>query len=148
MAATQFIPMFTIQSELEMLEGEYSDAFKAAHGFRPRGMGMPETVEGLRSEISALYDIARREYEESLAYQAVREREFEQRISEVIDMGAGDRTTALRWMLQEDYSGDYWFDVEGWLYLNGFSHRTTYAKGLRVEIDTLLPTLLEHAKGV
>ena len=50
-----------------------------------------------------------REYERKQAQLA--EVEFNKKIQEVIDLGAGDRETALRWMLQGDMGDDKELDL-------------------------------------
>tara|TARA_Y100000034_G_scaffold103366_1_gene128853 strand:- start:449 stop:892 length:444 start_codon:yes stop_codon:yes gene_type:complete len=88
-----------------------SDLYKDVHGIRPRGYNFQEwSFDELTEFVNDLSAQAEsdRKYEENMAKNA--ELEFNNRIQEVIDLGAGDRETALRWMLQGD-QGDEELDL-------------------------------------
>ena len=88
-----------------------SDLYKDVHGIRPRGYNFQEwSFDELTAFVNDLSDQAEadRKYEENMAKNA--EIEFNNRIQEVIDLGAGNRETALRWMLQGD-QGDEELDL-------------------------------------
>lgn len=88
-----------------------SDLYKDVHGIRPRGYNFQEwSFDELTEFVNDLSDQAEadRKYEENMAKNA--EIEFNNRIQEVIDLGAGNRETALRWMLQGD-QGDEELDL-------------------------------------
>ena len=98
-------------SELEQLACEFSDFYKEANGFRPRHVDTSNwTVERFQSEFNTLSEICKsnalaRKEEES--YNA---RKLETRISELLTMGAKDRTMAIRWISEaEDAGGDMEF---------------------------------------
>ena len=74
-------------SEREQLETIYSDAYKDAYGFRPRGHVF-DTVEELRAAI----ELRIAEEKESMRRAML---EFEARVASVIETGAADRATAL-----------------------------------------------------
>ena len=89
-----------------------SDLYKDVHGFRPRGYNFDEwSFQELTKFVNDLSDQAdqEREYEEKQAQ--IAEVEFNKRIQEIIDLGAGDRETALRWMLQGDMGDDKELDL-------------------------------------
>jgi hypothetical protein len=89
-----------------------SDLYKDVHGFRPRGYNWDAfSFQELTDFVNDLSDQAdqEREYERKQAQLA--EVEFNKRIQEVIDLGAGDRETALRWMLQGDMGDDESLDL-------------------------------------
>ena len=95
-------------SEREQLETIYSDAYKDAYGFRPRGHVF-DTVEELRAAI----ELRIAEEKESMRRAML---EFEARVASVIETGAADRATALRWIADADGCAD---DLEHLCYVNG-----------------------------
>ena len=80
-----------------------SDLYKDVYGVRPRGYNwsafsnteLEEFVNDLGEQAEAEAKRA-----EEMANEA--EVEFNKRVQEVIDLGAGDRETALKWMLDGD----------------------------------------------
>ena len=100
-------------------ENIFSDFHKDAYGFRPRGhefyTATPARKQEIWDSVGRAFDI--REAEEA-EEEARALREFEAEIASVIEAGAGDRTTALRWMTEEDtfYHSQ---DIEHWVYLQG-----------------------------
>jgi hypothetical protein len=95
-------------SELEQLAAEYSDYFKSAYGYRPRGIDTCNwTVEQFNAEFEVLAavckgnEIARKQAEAAAAVVV------EARIADLIKSGAADRATAVRWIDQaEGSNGD------------------------------------------
>ena len=97
-------------SELEELQGAYSDVFKDVNGFRPRFT--PDhcinSADWLKTELDSLYEqlkdiIALSEENEKRAIQ-----EFEALVDKTIAMGAGNRTTALQWIMDGSNCDDNW----------------------------------------
>ena len=90
----------TTPDELDryLLECQASDMFKDANGFRFRGIQdltdaeLHEMILNCETAITASI----REEEQQKADSA---KEFEDRISKTISMGAGDRETAIHWIL-------------------------------------------------
>lgn len=81
-----------------------SDNFKDAHGFRPRGIWNFENMSD--AELLSLSD---RVYEEAcFAYKEEEDRRsqsaerFEELVLDIIDMGADNRQTALKWLLDAE----------------------------------------------
>ena len=95
-------------SELEQAQSIYWDMYKDAYGVRPRGVDTScWTLEDFEVEFKVLgeainaEDIFRKEAEASATVV------FEQRIQSLIDAGAKDRATAMRWIHEaEDTQGD------------------------------------------
>jgi hypothetical protein len=93
-------------TELGNAQGHYSDLYKDVHGFRPRFATEEQwnSIEWLDIQCSNLYV----ELQEVMAFEAILEKEniakFETRINDIINTGAGDRETAIRWIFdaQED----------------------------------------------
>jgi hypothetical protein len=95
-------------TELEQLACEFSDFYKEANGFRPRHVDTSNwTVERFQSEFDILSGVCKsnalaRKEEESRAAA-----KLESRISELLTMGAKDRSMAIRWISEaEDAGGD------------------------------------------
>ena len=117
----------------------FSDLHKDAYGFRPRGHEYFEAAPERKQEIwvqtiealeAAQEEEARRE-QEAVA-------EFEAQITRVIKAGAGDRITALRWMIQpagETFRLEQ--DVEYWVFNQGFLF-TEYGRELVEELCTIV----------
>ena len=95
-------------SDLEQAQATYWDMYKDAYGVRPRGVDTSGwTVETFLKEFAYLglvierEDIARKETESQATVV------FEQRIQSLIEAGAKDRATAMRWIHEaEDTNGD------------------------------------------
>lgn len=134
---SQIIPMWTIMTAMEALEDEYSDAFKAAHGFRPRGIPHGcETVAELAALITELYARAVREGAEERMLAEQDAQAFEQRVQNIIAMGAGDRQTALRWIVEGATDANGYFDAESFVY-NQYFLFTDYGRELVRELNAL-----------
>ena len=103
------IDVFTVEEyERQNLISYISDAHKDAYGFRPRGYNYNEwTMTQLEAEADRLSDevtqvILEREFTEAREVEAL-----EVRIADLIDMGAEDRDTAIRWICDSiDHGGD------------------------------------------
>ena len=115
----------------------FSDLHKDAYGFRPRGHEYYEALPARKQEIwvkvcedleVAQDEEARRE-QEAVA-------EFKAQITKVIEAGAGNRITALRWMTSTEtfYHSQ---DVESWVYKQGFLF-TDYGRELVHELMDLV----------
>jgi len=80
----------------------FSDFYKEVNGFRPRSHRFydDETTDDERQEI---WDVLMMDMDREFEYQRQEEAnaisEFEAKINETINLGAGDRNTALRWLL-------------------------------------------------
>lgn len=75
----------------------YSDCYKDAFGIRPRG-NYPETVEEYEKDMELFCSMIDERNEEDRVISLNAQKRIEQAIDKVIDSGAGDRATALRWM--------------------------------------------------
>lgn len=108
--------------DLELFEmtNNYSDFYKDVYGFRPRH----DTSSWTREDWKAELDKLSRQLEENIEMEKIANQkaiqEFENRVQTVIESGAGNRETALRWMLQADGSEfDHDQDIESWVYDQG-----------------------------
>ncbi len=97
-----------------------SDAYKSANGFRPRGIYNYDAMstEDLQNEVNELVDQANAEYDREQEFANEQVAKFEASVQNVIECGAGNRETALRWMTQTItfYTS---MDVEGYVYSLG-----------------------------
>lgn len=97
----------------------FSDFHKDAYGFRPRGHEFYTATPARKQEI---WDNVQQDFLQRCVEEAEEEaralREFEAEIASIIETGAGDRTTALRWMTEEDtfYHSQ---DIEHWVFNQG-----------------------------
>lgn len=81
----------------------FSDIFKDIHGFRPRTHEFWYASSARKQEI---WDSLLIEHDEYYKAEVIRETEaveaFENRVVETIQMGASDRESAIRWILQAE----------------------------------------------
>lgn len=96
-------------SEHEQLSSIHYDLYKDVYNFRPRWVDYSTlSVEQLREMIDQL--LAQQVVVEQEAREAEEAaiRRFEERINLVVSSGAGDRETALRWIMEADgVNGDW-----------------------------------------
>ena len=104
-----------------------SDHHKEAYGFRPSHLKewwTPGEVEDYHRELS---DICEAEARAERAWEEHNLDKMEVKIGEIIAMGAGDRQTALRWILEAE--GDDFYDASSFSYEAGLP----YSFGLEIE---------------
>jgi len=93
------------QLERYYMEGNIWDLYKDVNGIRPRWMDFKSMSD---AELKATYDGLLVDLERHNVEEAGREAEavkaFEAKIAELIETGAGDRETAIRWL--RDAEGD------------------------------------------
>ena len=122
-------------------EQTISDLHKDARGFRPRGAFIEGWNQSDDENKQAIWDGLLRELDRVQAEEARREREalfeFHAELQDIIDLGACDRKTALRWMTQSEtfYSHQC---VEGWVYSRGILF-TDYGRELVKELMDIVP---------
>ena len=92
---------------LQDLAGYYSDSHKEAYGFRPRHSTKDWSFEDFEKELTHLQSVI----EDNIAQEKIREKEavieFEAEIARLIEMGAKDRSAAIRWIDEaEETNGD------------------------------------------
>ena len=119
-ATVETLPSWEEMSELEQLSCIWWDAYKDAHGFRPRGTDTSAwTVEMFKAEIEHLADVIDREEKLRLEDEAHAARRLEDRIAATILQGAGDRATAIRWIADAEGANG---DMEYLCYLLGVKY--------------------------
>jgi len=126
-------------SERDSLIQIYSDFHKDAYGFRPRYVNYHEfTLEELKADFARFQEVCRENNEyERLANERERA-EFEKRVQSVIDMGAGDRETALRWIMDSYENHEFDYGVEGFCNFELRLGFTEYAKQLAIELQPIV----------
>ena len=108
----------------EQLAAEHYDFYKEVHGIRPRWMDYDAmTVEELEAEMAQLSKEADYVFAEEKRIQEENVAKFEQHVTNTICMGARDRETALRWIMDASQADGDW---EYFCYLNGLPY--TYFK--------------------
>lgn len=100
-----------------------SDMYKDANGFRPRHYKVLWT----ESELEEEYSYLQARIEESMATDALREKyaleSFNTLVEETIALGAADRETAIRWLMDaENVDTSYLQDVEHFFWGYGLSY--------------------------
>lgn len=89
----------TLAQSLESLAAHHWDLYKDAHGVRPRGIDTSNwTVEVFEAAIEQLHDLCAFNAQREDEWHRIAIAEFEQTIVRLIDKGAKDRATALRWL--------------------------------------------------
>ena len=91
---------------LEQMACQYWDMYKDAHGIRPRGIDTSAwTEEDFRKEFEYLGQLITEQEEARIEAEHMAGVKFEQRIVNLMCMGAGDRETALRWIHEAEGTG-------------------------------------------
>jgi hypothetical protein len=108
-------------TELEQMQCQYWDMYKDAYGVRPRGIDTSSwTAYAFQVEFEHLAltiqanEIQRQEAE------ATAVKNFEQHVINTMCMGARDRETALRWIMEASTANGDW---EYFCFLNGLPYR-------------------------
>ena len=123
--------MYTYSDEL------FSDFHKDAYGFRPRDhefySATPERKQEIWDAIGRAFDRRQAEEAELEAQSLI---DFEKEVQSCIELGAGDRQTALRWMTQNEtfYHSQ---DIEHWVWGRGVLF-TDYGRKLVDELKEIL----------
>lgn len=108
-------------SKLEQAQCIYSDMYKDAYGIRPRGIDTSSwTLEHFEHEFKHLEVAINREEADRKLNEAIAVKNFEQHVTNTICMGARDRETALRWIMDGSEAGGDW---EYFCYLNGLPYQ-------------------------
>jgi hypothetical protein len=91
---------------LEQMACQYWDMYKDAHGIRPRGIDTSAwTEEDFRKEFEYLGQLITEQEEARIEAEHMASVKFEQRIVNLMCMGASDRETALRWIHEAEGTG-------------------------------------------
>lgn len=106
-------------SALEQAQCIYSDMHKDAYGFRPRHDTSSWTLGDFEQEFAVMQAQIKQDLDHEAREQAQAISRFEQHVTNTICMGARDRDTALRWIMDaSDANGDWQY----FCYLNGLPY--------------------------
>lgn len=121
-------------------EDTISDLHKEVYGVRPREEFYADWNNCTPAEKQKTWDEYCNEVERQLAEQKVREAycvaRFEDRVKDVIGLGANDRETALRWIAQQE-TFYHIQDVEHFVWEQGILF-TDYGKTLIKELEAVV----------
>jgi hypothetical protein len=107
-------------SPIEQAQCMYWDMYKDAYGVRPRGIDTSAwTLEEFESEFKTLAVVIEREEIARKEAEAEAIVKFEQHVTNTICMGAKDRATALRWIMDAGHADGDW---EYFCFLNGLPY--------------------------
>jgi len=96
-------------SDLEQAQCQYWDMYKDAYGVRPRGVDTSTwTLADFDAEFQLLGEIIKQEDIARKAAETEAIEKFEQHIINTICMGARDRETALRWIMDASNANGDW----------------------------------------
>jgi hypothetical protein len=118
---TEVLTSWEDMTVLEQMQCQYWDMYKDAFGVRPRGVDTSSWSEAdFMAEFELLSRIIKEEQEALLEAEATAVKNFEQHIINTICMGAHDRETALRWIMDASNANGDW---EYFCFLNGLPYR-------------------------
>jgi hypothetical protein len=96
-------------SDLEQAQCIYWDMYKDAHGVRPRGIDTSTwTMQDFQLEFASLQEVIGREEANRQVAEKEAVAKFEQHVTNTICMGARDRETALRWIMDASNANGDW----------------------------------------
>jgi hypothetical protein len=91
---------------LEQMACQYWDMYKDAHGIRPRGIDTTAwTEEDFMKEFEYLGNLITQQEEARVEAEHMASVKFEQRVLNLMCMGAEDRATAVRWIHEAEGTG-------------------------------------------
>jgi len=129
-----------------------SDFYKDVNGIRPRGYNFNAFTD---AELIEFWNVLEEQLEQNNIKEEAAEKQaairMETTIQTLIESGAKNRTTALRWILQgycpkykEENQYITGYDIDGFLYNHGLSPYNDYGKGLREELLTIAQSLYKQ----
>ena len=96
-------------SDLEQAQCQYWDMYKDAYGVRPRGVDTSTwTLADFDAEFQLLGEIIKQEDIARKAAETEAIEKFEQHVINTVCMGAGNRETALRWIMDASNANGDW----------------------------------------
>jgi hypothetical protein len=96
-------------SDLEQAQSIFWDMYKDAHGIRPRGIDTGTwTIEQFQQEFEYLGRVIADNENQRKVFEADAIEKFEKHVTDTICMGARDRETALRWIMDASNANGDW----------------------------------------
>ena len=96
-------------TELEQAASTYSDAHKDAYGYRDRSDRSHWTLADYDKAIERCIVVMNEEMENERQLCLTRQRDYEQGIQDMMDLGASDRPAAIRWWFEAQGAEPEWF---------------------------------------
>jgi len=124
-----------------------SDVYKDVNGIRPRNYNWDAfTDKELTEFLDDLHKEADKQYWEMRTEQAKSELKFMKLINDTIASGAGNRETALRWIIQGYDNGhiDGW-TIDGLLIQNNIDY-TKYGFKIKAELEKVVQNIFEESE--
>ena len=91
---------------LEQMQCQYWDMYKDAHGIRPRGIDTSAWTEAdFMKEFNYLGRLITEQEEARVEAEHMASIKFEQRVLDLMEMGADDRVVAVRWIHEAEGTG-------------------------------------------
>ena len=102
-----FATKWNQMSDLEQASAIWWDLYKDVHGVRPRGVDTSNwTLEGFNAQINALSTALEEQMEEERQNQTLAIQRFESRVQDTVLAGAGNRETAIQWIMRDSGMGE------------------------------------------
>ena len=96
-------------SDLEQAQCQYWDMYKDAYGVRPRGVDTSAwTLAEFQAEFADLGRVIADNENQRKVFEADAIEKFEKHVTDTICMGARDRETALRWIMDASNANGDW----------------------------------------
>ena len=96
-------------SDLGQAQSIFWDMYKDAHGIRPRGIDTSTwTIEQFQQEFEYLGRVIANNENQRKVFEADAIEKFEKHVTDTICMGAGNRETALRWIMDASNANGDW----------------------------------------
>jgi hypothetical protein len=96
-------------SDLEQAQCQYWDMYKDAYGFRPRHVDTSGwTLAEFQAEFADLGQVINREEAQRKVAEKEAIEKFEKHVTDTICMGARNRETALRWIMDASNANGDW----------------------------------------
>lgn len=126
----------------EELRSFFSDMYKDAYGFRPRNYNTASwTEEELMEELDELEKVIAENEAEEKAWEKKNLLKFETAVANTINMGAGNRKTALTWMMDAWETSDLMYGAEQVMYDLG-----VWDMELKKELNPIIGKILNSRK--
>ena len=116
----------------------YSDFHKNAYGFRPRYDYHSFSLEQLQADFDSFSAISESNEREEEARSDYAIAKFEERVQSVIDMGANDRKTALRWIADSFEDCDFGYGAEFFVAFELGLGQNDRSKAIAAEFEPVL----------
>ena len=126
----------TIQEQREELQQIIWDVAKDATGCRPRWIDFDNsTIEELEATLALYSKMAAEQAELEAEMDAEAVRDYENAIEQSIELGAGDRETAVRWLIDANTTADGYVDVDHIMWSMGLPGFTPEVQYIKAELE-------------